>query len=319
MTRLTDMTVSCLDAYELSSGQLQTLIGYLIEAGIDTIELTTDALRKLGTPDPNGKYILRIRQPDEALSYPAFDRFICRRGGWKALPNIVSEIQANDIREINFLSQYGVLENIRIVGFDDVLCHNYERVFQSVKKKVRGRIEFCPENSLFCATALAVEWTMCGGTDIVTSFGGIGGKASLEEVMVALRVIKRYKSTMSFSVFPKLAKLIEQITGVSFPDTKAVIGDGIFDVESGIHVDGIMKNPQMYEPYAPELIGKTRKIIVGKHSGHKAIAIKLKELGLSPEEYQLESLLDAVHSASISKTASLSDAEFMELARMHRK
>lgn len=319
MIRLTDMTVSCLDAYDPSSGQIQALIGYLIEAGVDTIELTTNALHKLGTPDPQGKYILRIRQPDEALSYPEFSRFICRRGGWKPSSGIVSEIQANDIREINFLSQYGVLENIRIVGFDDVLCHNFERVFESVKKQVRGRIEFCPEDSLFCATALAVEWALSGGTDIVASFGGIGGKASLEEVMVALRVVKRYKSTMSFSVFPKLAKLIEQITGVSFSDKKAVIGEGIFDVESGIHVDGIIKNPQMYEPYAPELIGKTRKIIVGKHSGHKAIAVKLKELGLSPEEYQLDSLLDAVHSTSIRKTASLSDAEFTELARMHRK
>ena len=47
----------------------------------------------------------------------------------------------------------------------------------------------------------------------------------------------------------------------------------------GIHVDGVKKNPKTYEPYNPDLVGATRKIIIGKHSGPKAVYQKIRELG----------------------------------------
>jgi homocitrate synthase NifV len=125
-----------------------------------------------------GRYPLPARQaciadgsPEEAADYPEISRFVCRKSGRLASPLVISEIQINDIREISLLSQYSGLKNIRITGLDDVLCYDYISAYEKIKKQLRGRIEFCPENSLDCATAAAVEWVMNGGINIVTAFG----------------------------------------------------------------------------------------------------------------------------------------------------
>ena len=82
------------------------------------------------------------------------------------------------------LSQYGNLQNIRIVGFDDILNHDYITAFSNLRKKINGKIELCPENRYCSATAIAVEWILYGEQDIAVSFTGIGSKACLEEVMI---------------------------------------------------------------------------------------------------------------------------------------
>ena len=79
---------------------------------------------------------------------------------------------------------------------------------------------------------------------------------------------------------------------------QAVIGSALFDVESGVHVDGIAKNRQCYEPFAPELVGASRHIVVGKHSGKQALKIKLDELGLHGM-YDLDRLLHLVREQSM--------------------
>jgi Isopropylmalate/homocitrate/citramalate synthases len=151
------------------------------------------------------------------------------------------------------------------------------------------------------------------------SFGGLGGKAALEEVLLALRVIKRYRPGASYAMFPRLAALIEEITIRRFSGRKAVIGGKIFDVESGIHIDGILKKPEMYEPFLPELVGRGRRFFVGKHSGKKAVLIKLAELGLDPEDYDGSALLDEIRCLSTEKMSSLTDEELLNIAPKYIK
>jgi homocitrate synthase NifV len=136
--------------------------------------------------------------------------------------------------------------------------------------------------------------------------------------LLALRVIRRYKPTASYHILPQIALLIEAITGVRYPDRKAVIGRNIFNMESGIHVDGILKKPQMYEPFLPELVGRSRHLIVGKHSGRKSIAAKLRELGYASTEFDVAHLLSAVRAESVCRMTSLTDEEFRTIAERYR-
>lgn len=243
MIKLTDMTISCLEKYNPSKEQLIELIDLLISAGADFIEIPVSALLKIGELNPFGKYVLRIDSPGEADKYSGFGRYVCKKNGFASKGNVITEIQANDIREINLLSQYGKLENVRIVGFDDILNHDYISAFSNLKSKVSGKIELCPENKYFCATSIAVEWILFGEQEVVVSFAGINSKAAFEEVMMALRFEKRHKPRISSSIFPQISELIEKITSVK-----------------------LSKRHNMCEHFCPEQIGNEQKILIGNSS-----------------------------------------------------
>lgn len=319
MVRIIDMTLSCLEQYDPSEEQIIRLISLLRNIETDIIELSVPIYRKLRNFIPDGRFMLRINMPDDVVLYPEFSRFVCRKSGFVTEPSVISEFQANDIREINYLRQYGNLENVRIVGFDDVMNHDYAMVFSNLKKQIHGRIELCPENKYHCATAIAVEWILSGGTDVVTTFDGIADKASLEEVIMALHLIKRFRPNLDLSSLSEMRSLIENIIASKIPCNKAVIGKSIFDVESGIHIDGIIKNPKNYEPFSPELVGNERKIVLGKHSGRKSIVLKLSELGIKIEGQNIDKLLTEVKTRSIMKATSISDEEFIELINKYKK
>lgn len=319
MLHITDMTLSIIETVcpDIDTARLRQLYTLLAVSGADLIEMPVSVYKRI-LPDAAQKIILRISMPDEAVHYPNITRFVCRQNGALADAAMTREIQMNDIREMTIRGRES-LANTRIVGLDDILTHDYESAFLKLRSRAGGQIEFCPENSFYCATAAAVEWVISGGTHVAAAFGGLGGKAALEEVLLALRLIRRYKPSASFAVLAEIAEMLEEITGVPFPDRKAVIGRKIFYVESGIHVDGILKKPQMYEPFHPELVGVSRRFVIGKHSGRKSIAAKLYELGFDAGHFDIAPLLAAVQDTSISRTAILTDEEFSEMAQQYRK
>lgn len=317
MIRITDMTISCLTGYSPSRDQLARLIDLLLSTGVDAVEMPAEVYDEV-KPDPFN-ILLRIHSPDDAVRYPEINRFICRSPGVRTDPKVTLEIQRNDVREVNLIHRFDVGANVRLTGLDDIFCHDFRVVFENITNHFSGILEFCPENSFHCATAAAVEWIENGGTHIVASFSGLTGKASLEEVLLALRVVRRNKPGASYAMLPKIADLMEEILSAKYSGRKAIIGNNIFDVESGIHIDGILKKPEMYEPFLPELVGSRRRFIIGKHSGSKSVKLKLAELGLDSAEHDISGLLNAVREESIRRKSGLSEDAFRFLAQRHRK
>lgn len=315
MMHVIDTTLSGLDGYDPTVRQLNVLCGLLLKIGADYTEISVEAFRKMGSLPPIGKYILRCENLEQVNDYPQFEAYVCRRIGKSVPANVISELQVNDIREIHLLSRYGKLDNVRIRGLDDLLNHDYEPAFDLIRQTFKGRIQICPEDRYDCATAIAVEWLLSGGKEAAASFAGVGGVAPIEEVLMALRIEIRRKPNVDFSIFPEIKALIEEITNESIPKNKPVIGEDIFHVEAGIHVDGISSNPKIYEPFRPELVGNTRKLVIGKHSGRAAVIVKMKELGLNDCSVTPEKLLLAVHSESVHQQQSLTDEDFIRLYR----
>ncbi|MCL2260578.1 MAG: hypothetical protein FWC15_04385 [Fibromonadales bacterium] len=170
---------------------------------------------------------------------------------------------------------------------------------------------FCPNNDFHCATAMAVEHLINGGENVATSFCGIGGFAATEEVVMALRVCGVRKTDKTYEFLPEMAKLFQKITSIDIPANKPVIGEKIFHVESGVHVDGILKQPQCYEPYPPEVVGLHRHIVLGKQSGTASIRAKLSELGLQCAEEHIPLILKRVKQMD----RVVSEREFTEIVR----
>lgn len=313
MIRLTDLTLRFVDVSAVSDEALREFYTLLFVIGADLVEIGPAAAQRLGGVLDRARTVLHISHPEEAI--PGFVRYSCRAGDMPTPLPLLQEIRVNDVREITLLSRYEDLAGVRIVGLDDLMLQDFNRVFARLRRELSGAVEFCPTNACGCASALLTEWLLEDGGNGAGAFAGAGGFAPLEETLLALELTQKYRKRSDLTVLPRLAALYEQITGVRIPAHKPVLGADIFAVESGVHVDGVLKNAANYEPYPPETVGARRRIIVGKQSGRGSLQYVLTELGCIPVPERLDALLHAVRLASSRLRRALTDDELLALAR----
>ena len=214
------------------------------------------------------------------------------------------------------LTSDGQASWLRLRGCDHALpyteCGFFDRLMP-----LRDVLEFCPGDQAGCATALAVLWLLRGGSRVVGSIGGsaLHGPSSgpaLEEVALCLENHEVQTNLRNLHRLPEAAALLHR-AGFTVPSHKPVLGNQIFAVESGIDVDGIAKNPALYEAYAPESVGLERSIVVGKHSGRAALRLKADQLGIDLPEAREGRLLAVVQKMAVRQQHSLSDRQFAML------
>jgi homocitrate synthase NifV len=192
-----------------------------------------------------------------------------------------------------------------------------------LSEKMRSLLSPLPEyaytksnNAKACTTALAVELAM-SGKEVATAFCGICGFAPTEEVIMALRLKGFRKPNKTYPFLPEMANLFSKITGEKIRSDKPIIGERIFYVESGVHVDGILKHSECYEPFAPEIVGLKRKIVLGKKSGTASIRAKLLELNIECGDEGVPIILERVKAKALENNGEVSDAEFAEIAHRY--
>lgn len=172
-----------------------------------------------------------------------------------------------------------------------------------IKKVVRTPICIHCHNDLGMATANTLAAAEAGAKQLHTTVNAIGeraGNASLEEVLVSLRVqygIERYDTTRLM----KLSGMVNEFSGIRPAITKAIVGEHAFSHESGIHVCAILEEPRTYELFSPEMVGGTRHLIVGKHTGMKALRGITRSMGYNLEKDQLCALLERIKNCTEAK------------------
>ncbi|MDR2616060.1 MAG: hypothetical protein LBC28_05705 [Oscillospiraceae bacterium] len=297
MIFITDRTLSCIDGYDPGTEQIRALAGLLISAGADCIETSERVFSACSDMLAAIPYALRLRDDKTIQS-----------GGVRTTEFIV-----NDIRDAYTLTRAAELPRVRLRGFDDVMLGGFKADFRYLRGLLVGEPELCPTNAYGMATAAAVEWALTGGRYIVTTFGGVGGFAAFEEVVMALRLARVRKVGRSYPEFPRIRELLESITDERFAPNKPIIGTELFRVKSGIHVDGILKQPKSYLPFPPEDVGRKTEIVLSKHSGGSSVRYKLGQLGISVRKNDEERILALVKSRSESKNGNISDSELIEI------
>lgn len=315
MIRIVDSTLAMLDHYLPTKAQLLRFCECMKQIGIVDIEISTKIYEIIKPLPTEFRFYLMSHYQMTQHTYPGIYKFILMNNEQKE--GIISQFQINDMREVMQLRPYKACSSVRIVGLDDLICHNYTYVMKEIREIFKeSQINFCPENTYHCATALAIEWLQGGGKEVTTSFAGIGNRAATEEVIMGLRVNSHYKLGQKLTSLIELKEVAQEILQKDFSKTKPVIGSDIFWVESGIHVDGIMKKASNYMPYAPEEVGLKTKIIIGKHSGRTSIEVKLKEYGIeSMDQSMIAHLLQLVKEVSMRERRSLSDEAFLSLVK----
>ncbi len=151
-------------------------------------------------------------------------------------------------------------------------------------------------NDLGLATANTLAALRAGAGEFHGTINGIGertGNAALEEVAVGLEYFYS-KKTLNLEKLYELSGLAKNLSNFPLAPNKPLVGENAFSHESGIHVDGIIKNAQTYEGVPPEIVGRKRKIILGKLSGRKSIDLKLREFGIEMDADKLEEIFGQV-------------------------
>jgi homocitrate synthase NifV len=204
-----------------------------------------------------------------------------------------------------FADTLGVLDPLRV-----------HAVFRRLCRETDMELEFHGHDDLGLATANTLAAVQGGATHVSVCVLGLGeraGNAALEEVVAALEQIASRKTRIRTERLPALAELVSSVARRPIPEGKPIVGGAAFTHESGIHVAGLLRDPRTYESLAPERYGRTRQIVLGKHSGRAAVAQALASMGVDADPVHVSMVLTKVRArASITKQA-VGSAELLEL------
>jgi D-citramalate synthase len=166
------------------------------------------------------------------------------------------------------------------------------------------------------AVASTVAALGSGADEAHATINGLGeraGNAALEEVVITLKMLYKLDLEIKTELLYGTSQLVSRLTGVYTQPNKAVVGSNAFTHESGIHTQGVLANPLTYEPIAPELVGCTRRIAPGKHSGSNAIRADLTNMGLKPTDVQFKGILQRIKELG-DKGKTVMDADVLAIA-----
>ncbi|MGE3313626.1 MAG: pyruvate carboxyltransferase [Planctomycetaceae bacterium] len=214
--------------------------------------------------------------------------------------------------EIDFLCEAyreAIAAGATTVGFPDtvgILTPEKARKFiREIQDKVpnidRALLAVHFHNDLGLAVANTLACIDEGANVVQCTVNGIGeraGNAALEEVAVALALHGdqfQRRMKIDISKLAPLCQLVSELTGIPLPPNKPIAGGNIFATEAGIHQDGLLKDPDTYLPYRPERVGAQGiRLILGRHSGRRAVAHRLQEIGIVADDARVSSVLESI-------------------------
>jgi homocitrate synthase NifV len=189
--------------------------------------------------------------------------------------------------------------------------------FEQVKRLIDTvgiDVELHTHNDFGMATANALAGVKAGAGWVGVTVIGLGeraGNAALEEVVMALKVLQGVDLNYKTAKFRELAEYVSRAASRELPAWKAIVGSNVFTHESGIHVDGTLKNSKTYEAFCPEEVGLTRQIVIGKHSGSHSIKAKFEEYGQHLTDQEAEDVLAEVKKVAVELKRPLFDKELV--------
>ncbi|HPF21229.1 MAG TPA: homocitrate synthase [Syntrophomonas sp.] len=186
------------------------------------------------------------------------------------------------------------------------------RYIKTLHDAVGLDIEMHTHNDFGMATANSLSGVYGGANHVGVTINGLGeraGNSCLQEVIMGLKHLMNVDVNYNTTIFREVAQYVAHASGRELPVSKPIVGSNIFAHESGIHGDGVLKNPLTYEVFKPEEVGLERQIIIGKHSGTAAIKSKFKEYLVNLTEEEAKEILARVRQMSIDKKRSLFDKE----------
>jgi homocitrate synthase NifV len=203
--------------------------------------------------------------------------FLCR---------IAEAAQEAGARRVRFADTLGILDPFQ----------TYVTI-SALRRAIDIEIEIHAHNDLGLATANTLSAYRAGATHANTTVNGLGeraGNAPLEEVVMAMRHIHDADCGVHTESLLAISRLVAHASGRTVAVNKSIVGEGVFTHESGIHVDGLMKDQRNYQGFDPAELGRTHRLVLGKHSGSHAVQAAYARLGLHPSLLQVAQIVERI-------------------------
>jgi isopropylmalate/homocitrate/citramalate synthase len=203
------------------------------------------------------------------------------------------------------------------VALPEVMYH----LTKKFKEWFKVPIHIHCHNDFGLSTACELAAIKAGAEWAHVTINGLGEKAGntdLSELALSLYLLYGIDVGLKYDKLVSTSKLVEQLSGVKMPPFKPVVGENIFKRESGVTVMQLISYPPAVESFVPELVGGKREIVLGKKSGRHSIEWKLKNLGITVPEEQIEPILGKVKALGESKKSLVSDEEFKTIVNQTR-
>lgn len=206
---------------------------------------------------------------------------------------------------------YYLIELILLLYMDGVRRFRFADTVSALtpsttKAVVSTIIDSCPKdieleihchNDFGLSTANTLQALESGAKWASTTILGIGeraGNAPLEEVVMSWRHLYKGIVQMDTHYLHRLASIVTRAAGRKIPEAKPIVGSMVYSHESGIHIDGLLKNKDTYQTFDPIEVGRTHQFVLGKHSGYNALAYFLQKEGIELDKDQGEELLKQI-------------------------
>lgn len=220
------------------------------------------------------------------------------------------------------VAKEGHMDGLALVDtFGAVSVHAMRFFVRHVKARVKTRLEAHFHHDFGMSVANTLVALSEGAEVAHTTILGLGeraGNAPMEEVVLALLTMYGIDIGIDYKKLYGLAKLVKQLSGHNVPDNKPVVGERLFQIESGIitnWLSNVGSNSTEIFPFRPELVGqKSGSSVLGKGSGLDSIKLWMRERGLdTSDEARLNSILAKVKQLSLEKKRLLDEAEFTKI------
>jgi len=234
---------------------------------------------------------LAVEMVKRAKSYCSdveFSPMDATRSDWDYLYEVIEAVIDAGATTINIADTVGYV-------MPDEFGELIAGVWGKVRNADKAIISVHCHDDLGMAVANSMAAIKAGARQVEGCINGIGeraGNASLEEIIMALRVrqdfFQGYETQIDATQLCPTSEMLAEFTGQGPQPNKAIIGKNAFAHESGIHQDGVLKDTTTYEIMKPQDVGRLEnKLVMGKHSGRHALRVELAKIGYPVGTYDL--------------------------------
>ncbi|MEM3402802.1 MAG: 2-isopropylmalate synthase [Candidatus Hadarchaeales archaeon] len=167
---------------------------------------------------------------------------------------------------------------------------NMRTFISNIRRSIRVPISVHCHDDLGLAVANSLAAVEAGAQQVHVTVNGLGeraGNASLEEVVMALKILYGARTGINTKLLVETSELVQRLSGIPVPPNKAIVGSNAFAHVSGIHAHGVIEAPKTFEPLSPEMVGHRRRLQLGKLTGRHSVEKHLAELGIKTTKEQL--------------------------------
>ena len=277
------------------------------------------------------------------IAFPTSDRQIATLGHtWSKAQQGLADLYQDAVKHFSFVSagaqdasrtdidrleNYAVrlqswgVQRLRIADTLGLLTpRTTQNICQALHTKLPSlALEFHGHNDLGFATANALQALENGAQAASATILGLGercGNASLEQLLLTLHLnYPEHKQTYHLELLQDLCETVARAAHYTIPPEQPLCGSSAVRHQSGIHIDGLLKDPQSYQPFDPALIGRSSEpqFDMGSLSGRHALSHILEGFGVLNPGIALNALLQIVRKKARTLKRTLSPQEVFEI------